>query len=39
MDHTRLVLAGGYFYQDADDGDLGLTNDGFLIRLGLEMQF
>jgi hypothetical protein len=39
MDHTRVVLAGGYFYQDVDDDDLGLTNDGFLIRLGLEMQF
>jgi hypothetical protein len=39
MDHTRVVLAGGYAYQDFDDDDLGLTNDGFFIRLGLEMQF
>lgn len=39
MDHTRVVLAGGYSYQDFDDDDLGLTNDGFFIRLGLEMQF
>lgn len=37
--HTRLVAAVGYTYQDIDDQDLGLTRDGFFVRLGAEFKF
>lgn len=39
VDHTRIVLAGGYGYQDIDSDGLDLTDDGFFIRLGLEIAF
>ena len=38
-DHARVMLACGYAYQDLDKDDLDLTQEGFLLRLGVEAEF
>lgn len=38
-DHAWAVLGVGYAYQNNDEDDLDLTNDGFLVRIGLDLAF